>query len=60
MVINVVNLIQLKDKQNFKPSLKKLNAPENVEIFPPSHLLGLLLAQLVGNVLQPLHLGTES
>ena len=30
--------------------------PENVKVFPPSHLLGLLLPQLVGNVLQPLHL----
>ena len=31
--------------------------PENVEIFAPCHLLGLFLAQLVSNILQPLYLG---
>ena len=34
-------------------------APENIKVFATSHLLGLLLAQLVGNVLQPFHLGVS-
>ena len=43
--------------KNFATLFSKTHEPENVEIFAPCHLLGLFLAQLVSNILQPLYLG---